>query len=69
MKMKLNALRVNAGLTQSDVAKQLGISKNTLIKWESYKSFPTVVQTMTLCKLYGCDVNDIFLPDVLAKSE
>ena len=69
MKIKLNALRVNAGLTQSEVAAKVGISKNTLIKWESYKSFPSVVQIMKLCDLYGCDVNDIFLPDVLAKSE
>jgi len=69
MKMKLNALRVNAGLTQSDVATELGISKNTLIKWESYKSFPSVIQIMKMCDLYGCKVDDIFLPDVLAKSE
>jgi DNA-binding XRE family transcriptional regulator len=69
MKMKLNALRVNAGLTQSEAAKEVGVSKNTLIKWESYMTFPKANQLMKLCSMYGCSVDDIFLPDTLAKSE
>lgn len=69
MKITLKALRVNAGLSQKEVAKKLGISNNTLIKWERYLSYPRVLQLDKMCKLYGCSMDDIFLPDNLTKSE
>ena len=33
----LKAARVNAGLTQTDVAKAIGKSKSTVLKWEKGK--------------------------------
>lgn len=64
MKIKLNAARVNAGLTQEDVAKRLGKSKNTIVSWEKGKSSPDIETGKALAKLYGVSINDlIFLPD------
>lgn len=64
MKIKLNAARVNAGLTQEDVAKRLGKSKNTIVSWEKGKSSPDIETGKALAKLYGVSVNDlIFLPN------
>lgn len=63
MKIKLNAARVNAGLTQEDVAKRLGKSKNTIVSWEKGKSSPDIETGKALAKMYGVSVNDlIFLP-------
>ena len=69
MKIKLNAARVNAGLTQEDVAKRLGKSKNTIVSWEKGKSSPDIETGKALAKLYGVSVNEIiFLPNDCALS-
>lgn len=69
MKISLKAMRVNANLNQKEVAKSIGISPNTLISWENNYTAPDALQLSKLCCLYGCRMDDIFLPDKLAKSE
>lgn len=69
MKVSLKALRVNAGMNQKEVAKELSIAPNTLINWENGKTAPDVIQLTRLCSLYKCSIDDIFLPEKLAKSE
>lgn len=66
MKIKLKALRVNAELTQKEAAEKLGITKRTLQKWEDYETSPTGVQLSRIANLYGCTLDDIFLPEPLA---
>ena len=52
-KITLKAARVNAGFTQKEAAKMLGISNKTLWSWESGLSSPKATQTDAICKLYG----------------
>ena len=61
MKVSLAAARVNAELTQAQAATALNIDKSTLSSWEKRKTFPKAEQLFSLCTLYGCTVNDIFL--------
>lgn len=69
MRITLKAARVNAGLTQENVVKELGISKNTLISYEKYKTIPNMETAQKMASLYGVSVNDlIFLPDDCALS-
>ena len=42
MKITLKAARVNAGLTQDDVARELRISKGTLVNYEKYRTIPDI---------------------------
>ena len=44
LKISLAAARVNANMTQDDVARAMGVSKNTVVAWEKYKTEPTVSQ-------------------------
>lgn len=69
MKVSLKALRVNAGMNQKEVAKSMGVAPNTLISWENNHTAPNAMQLSKLCSLYKCCMDDIFLPDKLAKSE
>ena len=63
MKITLKAARVNAGLTQDEVAKILKKSKNTIVNYENGKSSPDIETGKALAKLYGLSVDDIiFLP-------
>ena len=59
MKIQLKAARVNANLTQEDVAKTLKIGKNSIVNYESYTSVPSVILAKKLAKLYGLQVDDI----------
>jgi len=59
MAIQLKAARVNADLTQEEVAKELGISKNSVVNYESYKSKPDVALAKKFAALYGMKVDDI----------
>lgn len=51
-KISLAAARVNARKTQEEVAETLGISKATIVSWESYKTTPSYENLQKLEHLY-----------------
>lgn len=59
MAIHLKAARVNAGLTQSEAAKELNISKGTLANYEKYKTKPDIEMSKKIAELYGTTVDDI----------
>ena len=70
MAMTLKAARVNAGLTQHQAAKIIGVSINTISRWESGVFSPSFKFVQPICDAYGLNsYNDIiFLPKNNAKS-
>ena len=63
VKMTLKAARVNAGLTQKDVAKEVGVSNKTVCSWETGATSPNAIQVEALCGLYGVSYDNLnFLP-------
>jgi len=60
--MTLEALRVNRGLTQQDVADKLGVSRQTVGKWESGEVRPKELVIYALAKLYDVDIDVIKVP-------
>lgn len=62
-KITLRAARVNAGLTQKEVAEKLKVSNKTVWAWESGKAMPKVDKIDAICNLYGRSYDEInFLP-------
>ena len=62
-KITLKAARVNAGLSQQEAAKKLGIDRSTLYLWENGKSSPSVIMFKRIEEIYGISYNAInFLP-------
>ena len=59
LKISLKAARVNAGLSQKEVANTLKISNKTLTNWENGKSFPDAEKIDALCNLYGLSYDNI----------
>ena len=59
MKFTLKAARVNAGLTQDEVARSIKKSKNTVVSYEKGRSVPDIETGKALAKLYGMSVDDI----------
>lgn len=68
MKLTLKAARVNAGLTQTEFANALGVSKATVFEWENGKRGVRPVYMPLIAKVTGVSVNDIILPTIITKS-
>lgn len=62
LQISLAAARVNAGMTQEEVAKALRVSKNTVLNWEKGKVSPKYAQFKMLCDIYDISEDYIFLP-------
>ena len=63
IQISLAAARVNAGLSQNDVVRELHVSKQTIVNWENGKSEPTISQARALSDLYKMPLEFIFLPE------
>lgn len=63
LRISLAAARVNAGMTQEEVAKKMHISKQTIGNWENGKVIPRFAQLVMLCRIYGIEQEHIFLPN------
>lgn len=59
MAIQLKAARVNANLTQQQVAEILGVSKQTIVNYELYRTIPDIEMSKKLAKLYNLSVDDI----------
>lgn len=61
-KISLEAARVNAKLTQKELAKILGVSNTTIVNWEKGNSEPNLAQLRKISELSGIPLDFIFLP-------
>lgn len=52
-KVSWAAARVNAGMKQSEVAKIMQVSKNTIINWEKGKVIPKPAEFEMMCRIYN----------------
>ncbi len=57
--MTLKALRVNQNLKQSEASEKLGITEETLRRWENAETFPNVKQIKAIEKLYKTSYDEI----------
>ena len=48
------------GVTQEEVAKQVGVSRQTIVAIEKGNYIPSVALGMDLAKLLGCSVESLF---------
>ncbi len=63
MRNRVKQLRKEAGLRQEDMAKQLGVSRQTIIAIENDKYDPTLELAMKIAELCGLHVDEIFFLD------
>lgn len=63
-KITLEAARVNAKLTQAELAKKMGVSRETVFAWENGKREMRAAYLCMFCSITGFDVRDIILPEV-----
>jgi transcriptional regulator with XRE-family HTH domain len=62
LKISLKAARVNANLSQEEVARKMKKSKMTINNWENGKTEIDYGNLNELCRLYSVTMDDILLP-------
>lgn len=62
----LTTARKQSGMTQEDVAAKLGVSRQTISKWELDETLPDIRQAKALARLYHLSLDDLidFNPDL-----
>lgn len=56
--------RKKAGLSQETVAEKLGVSRQTISKWETDETIPDIYQSKKLAKLYNLSLDELIEFDV-----
>lgn len=59
LRISLASARVNASLTQQEAASLIGVSRNTIQSWESYKTAPNIDVVQKICEVYNVNINDL----------
>lgn len=62
-RISLEAARVNANLTQKELAKILGVSNNTVNGWENGRGEPSLSQLRKISELSGISMDFIYVPE------
>jgi transcriptional regulator with XRE-family HTH domain len=56
----LRKLREDAGITQKEMAKRLGLSHPTLNRLEAGRHYPNLRVVEQVCRALRCDIGDLF---------
>lgn len=58
--LKLKSARVALGMTQSDLAEAVNVSRQTIIAVESGNYNPTIALCIAICKVLGKTLDELF---------
>lgn len=62
-KIPLRAARVAAGFTQAGLAEKIGVSRESIVNWETGKTKIRPVNLYAICNATGFTEDDILLPE------
>lgn len=68
LQISLASARVNAEMTQEEVAQAMSVSKTTIVNWEKGRIIPGIPELSMLCEIYKIPKDNIFLPEKSTKS-
>ena len=52
--------RLRKNMTQEALAEQLGVSRQTVSKWESNTALPEIGKAVELCRVFNCSLDNLF---------
>ena len=56
---KLILLRKKKGLSQEELAEKLGVSRQSVSKWESNNTYPETDKIVQICNIFECSMDDL----------
>ena len=55
----LQHLRATRNMTQEQLAMMVGVSRQSVTKWESGRSYPEMDKLMKLCQIFDCTLDEL----------
>ncbi len=55
----LKKLRKNKNISQETLAEKVGVSRQSVSKWETGEAYPEMNNILELCKIFHCNINDL----------
>ena len=59
----LQKLRKERGISQEQLAEQLGVTRQSVSKWESGASYPEMDKIVAICNIFHCDTDVLINKD------
>lgn len=66
---KLIKLRKDKNLSQEEVAEKLGVTRQTISKWETNESTPDLNKIVPICNLYDITTEELLTDKIIVKKE
>ena len=60
--------RESGGMTQEKLGEQIGVTRQTVSKWESGEAYPELHKLMDLCEIFHCKLDDLLRQDLSSRS-
>lgn len=64
----LQHLRATRNMTQEQLAMLLGVSRQSVTKWEAEKSYPEMDKLLKLCRIFDCTLDDLVQGDLTGRA-
>lgn len=55
----LKQIRKSKNISQEDLAERLGVSRQSISKWETGENYPSMFNIMCLCDIFNCKINNL----------
>ena len=59
LKENLKKIRKDNNLSQEDLAEKLGVSRQSVSKWESGQAYPEMDKVIQICNLFNLNIDDL----------
>ena len=55
----LKKLRKRRNISQEQLAEKVGVSRQSVSKWETSEAYPEMNNILELCKIFKCNISDL----------
>lgn len=63
----LQHLRATRNMTQEQLAMLVGVSRQSVTKWEAEKAYPDMDKLLKLCDIFGCTLDELVQGDLTSR--
>lgn len=61
--------KMHEGMTQEELAEKMGVSRQTISKWEMNAAFPEMEKAIALCSFFSCSLDELLRQDMNSDNE
>ena len=65
----LKKIRKDNNLSQEDLAEKLGVSRQSVSKWESGLAYPEMDKVLQICKMFNLNIDELLNQDITEVKE